>query len=254
MDRGTLFGLIAANGLILFAIGTGIMLYIDITSALIVLGGTAGALCVAFPMEDIQAALKAARKTFYPQRQTPTETVRTLAHLSRLARRDGLLSLERAADSTEDAFLATGLRMMVDGQDAAAIENVMYDNIDKVNERHSRAIEFWDAIATYGPGMGLVGTLIGLVRMLYVMGDDPTSIGHPMAVALLTTLYGAYLANIVGQPFANKLRARSRKELAHKELVASGLLSILAGENPRFMVERLNAALAPSERVKEEAA
>jgi chemotaxis protein MotA len=174
--------------------------------------------------------------------------------LSKKARRDGLLSLEAAAESTDDEFLAGGLRMMVDGQDAASVESVLFDSIEKTADRHARRVRFWESIATYGPGMGLIGTLIGLVKMLDTMGDDPLSIGPSMALALLTTLYGAYIANVIGTPIATKLRVRSEEEIAHKELVASGLLSILSGENPRFMVERLNASLAPQQRLGEEAA
>ena len=124
--------------------------------------------------------------------------------------------------------------------------------VDKLEERHKESIAVWDGVGFYSPAMGMIGTLIGLVRMLQNM-SDPTAIGPAMAVALLTTLYGALIANMIGLPLANKLRVRSQREHALKEVVAQGLLSILAGENPRFMVERLNATLAPADRLQEAA-
>lgn len=254
MDRATAIGFVIANGLIAFAIGSAITIFLDPSSLMIVLGGTMGALLLAFPIGDVKEALKAARLVISPRPRGSTATVDLLARLSKKARRDGLLSLEAAAESTDDTFLAGGLRMMVDGQDAASVESVLFDSIEKTADRHTKRIRFWESIATYGPGMGLIGTLVGLVKMLDTMGDDPLSIGPSMALALLTTLYGAYIANVIGTPIANKLRVRSEEEIAHKELVASGLLSILSGENPRFMVERLNASLAPNHRFGEEAA
>jgi chemotaxis protein MotA len=254
MDRATAIGFFLANGLIAFAIGSAITIYLDVSSLLIVVGGTLGALLLAFPFQDVKEALRAARLVISPRPRGNTATVDLLARLSKKARRDGLLSLEAAAESTDDEFLAGGLRMMVDGQDAASVESVLFDSIEKTADRHARRVRFWESIATYGPGMGLIGTLIGLVKMLDTMGDDPLSIGPSMALALLTTLYGAYIANVIGTPIATKLRVRSEEEIAHKELVASGLLSILSGENPRFMVERLNASLAPQQRLGEEAA
>jgi chemotaxis protein MotA len=132
------------------------------------------------------------------------------------------------------------------------VEEVLYGELDKIEERHGQSIKFWDDLGVYGPAMGLIGTLIGLVQMLQQM-DDPTAIGPAMAVALLTTFYGSIIANMIGIPLANKLKMKSQQEIADKTLVAQGLLSILAGENPRFMVERLNATLAPDQRWEEAA-
>jgi chemotaxis protein MotA len=253
MEKTTGAGLGLANGLILMAMGSGIMAYVDFPSVLIVFGGCSGCMMLAYPMSDIIRSLKAFKVVLFPQSFEPEKTVKLLAELSRRARRDGLLSLEEAADESEDDFLARGLRLMVDGQEQSAIEAVLYDEIGKIDERHRVVIGFWDTLGAYGPGMGLIGTLIGLIQMLGNM-SDPTTIGPAMAVALLTTFYGAYLANILAIPVSNKMKIRSGEEVAHKELIAQGLLSILGGENPRFMVERLNAILPPGQRETEEAA
>jgi chemotaxis protein MotA len=256
MDPSTAVGLVLMNGLILIAIlmgGMGIGPYIDVPSVVIVCGGTFGSILAAFPISAIMAAAKAGKATLMPLKIDPAATVKLLEELSQRARREGLLSLEEAAEAAEDEFLKRGLRMMVDGHEPSAIEGVLFGEIDKLDERHKANIAIYDAVAAYAPGMGLIGTLIGLVQMLQNM-SDPTAIGPAMAVALLTTFYGAILANVFGTPLANKLKLRNGEEVAQKELIAQGLMSILGGENPRFMVERLNATLPPAIRAVKQAA
>ena len=255
MDLATVGGLVACIGLILSAMlmGGSLGMYIDVPSICIVLGGTTAALFIGFPGGQVMTAMKAARAAFFASKDSPDETIKLLSELSNRARREGLLSLESAAEEATDDFLARGLRMVVDGHEAAAIEEVLYGELDKITERHKQSIGVWDGMGAYGPAMGMIGTLIGLVQMLQNM-SDPTAIGPAMAVALLTTFYGSLLANILGIPIANKLKVRSGLEISSKELIAQGLLSILAGENPRFMVERLNASLAPKDRLMDEAA
>lgn len=256
MDPSTALGLVLMNGLIVAAIwlgGVPFGAYIDPPSVLIVCGGTVGAILAAFPVADVKQALLAGRTTLQPTPVDPTAAVALLETLSQRARREGLLSLEEAAENADDEFLQRGLRMMVDGHEPSAIESVLFGEIDKIDERHKGAIAVYDAVAAYAPGMGLIGTLVGLVAMLQNM-SDPTSIGPAMAVALLTTFYGGILANVFGTPLANKLKQRNAEEIAYKELLAQGLMSILGGENPRFMVERLNATLPPAQRKAEEAA
>lgn len=254
MDISTAGGYIACFGLVAAAIllgGAGFGAYVDPPSVLIVVGGTIGAIFIGFPTGDVMNAMKAIKIAFMPMKFQPQETVKTLEQLSQRARREGLLSLEEAAEEADDDFLKRGLQMMVDGHEPSAIESVLFGEIDKIESRHKKSIDIWDGVGGYAPGMGLIGTLVGLVQMLQNM-SDPSSIGPAMAVALLTTFYGALLANIVGIPTANKLKQRSIEEMAHKELIAQGLISILGGENPRFMVERLNATLPPA--LREEAA
>jgi len=255
MDFSTGGGFFVCFGLVLVGIllgGLGLGPFIDYPSIAIVCGGTAGALFIGFPAGEVTTALKAGKIAFKPPVADAPQTVVQLSELSQRARREGLLSLEEAAEGAEDDFLKRGLQMMVDGHEPAAIESVLFGEIDKIEERHKTSIAVWDGLGAYAPGMGLIGTLVGLVQMLQQM-SDPSAIGPAMAVALLTTFYGALLANIIGIPIANKLKQRSAEEIAHKELIAQGLISILGGENPRFMVERLNATLAPDKR-RDEAA
>ena len=254
MDLSTVIGLVAGFGCILASIlyGGSILAFIDPPSIMVVGLGTVCIEFVAFPPKRVKDALSAAKAAFRTLEYDYQETIKMLSELSNRARREGLLSLETAADEAEDEFLARGLRLMADGHEASTIESVMFGELDKTSERHSNSILFWDSIGVFGPAMGLIGTLIGLVQMLGKL-DDPTAIGPAMAVALLTTFYGSVLANVVGIPIAQKLKCRSAQEVAYKELIMAGLLSILAGENPRFMVERLNATLAPEYRLEEAA-
>ena len=254
MDKATIGGMIGVWGLIAVGIllGSSFDIFIDPPSVAIVFGGTFATLFVAFPGGSVIRGLKAVKNAFFTKPPDMQASIQLLSELSARARRDGLLSLEEAGESVEDPFLGRGLRMMADGQDPQAIESVLYEEIGKIDERHKECISIFEGIADFAPAMGLIGTLIGLVQMLQAM-DDPSSIGPAMAVALLTTFYGALLANLIGMPLANKLKTRNAEEIAHKELLASGMLAILSGENPRFMVERLNATLAPADRVEEAA-
>jgi chemotaxis protein MotA len=229
-----------------------LMVFINWPSFLIVGGGTIGAVITSMPPEMLKDGMRSTRVALFNEPVDVKETIQLLAQLSNRARREGLLSLEEAAMTTEDDFLKRGLQMMADGHEAATIETVMYDEVLKIDERHRMATRFWDGLGMYGPAFGMIGTLIGLVKMLKNM-DDPTTIGPAMAVALITTLYGSMLANIIALPMADKLKARSMLELQHKDLIMAGLLSILNGENPRFMVERLNCTLKPEHRLEEAA-
>ncbi|MBN2799926.1 MAG: motility protein A [Deltaproteobacteria bacterium] len=275
MDKATIIGLVLANVLIVLGmVITGDMLwfiprpgagdpvgfnfnaiwsFVDGASVLIVVGGSIGTMLMAYPMSTMLTAVKAGKNIFKEEKYDPEATVKLLSELSGRARREGLLSLEDAANETQDDFLKRGLLLMADGHEASTIESVLFDEMAKIEERHKVSIGVWEFLATIAPAMGMIGTLVGLVLMLQQM-DDPNAIGPAMAVALLTTFYGSFLANVIGIPIASKLKARSAEELANKALITSGMLSILAGENPRFMVERLNAILPPSQRVDGEVA
>ena len=254
MDLATLGGLALTVGLIVAAIlmGSSLIIFVDVPSLAIVVGGTIGVLFVGFPGGAVISAMKAGKAAVMNKAPSTQDAIKLLSELSNRARREGLLSLESAAQETQDDFMKRGLLMVVDGHEASAIEEVLFEELDKIEGRHKLAAAVWEAIGAYGPAMGMIGTLVGLVQMLQQM-DDPNAIGPAMAVALLTTFYGSLLANLVGIPIANKLKQRSAEELAAKGVVAQGLLSILNGENPRFMVDRLNASLAPGDRYEEAA-
>lgn len=251
MDLGTVGGLVTVTFLICAAIllGSSLLLFVDAPSIVVVIFGTAAVMFIMFPAAAVKEATVAVRAAFKDDPIDYEATVKLLEELSNRARREGLLSLEEAAENAEDEFLRRGLRMMADGHEAGTIEGVLFDEIEKIGERHKKSASVWMGVGDMAPAMGMIGTLIGLVQMLQNM-SDPAAIGPAMAVALLTTFYGSILANLIGIPLSNKMLERSGAEVAHKELMAHGLISILNGENPRFMVERLNATLPPSMRLE----
>jgi len=174
--------------------------------------------------------------------------IKKIIDLSNIARKEGLLSLEEAAMDLDEAFLKKGILLIVDGTDPDLVRAIMETELSSVEGRHKDLIGFWETLGLMGPAWGMIGTLVGLVDMLYHM-EDPATLGPAMAVALITTLYGSVLANWICSPVANKLKADDAAEMMQKEVMIEGLLSIQAGENPRVIEEKLKSFLAPAERV-----
>lgn len=249
MDLATIVGLVAAFGLMISAImqGGSLMIFIDIPSMIIVIGGTIGTALVNFPFGDILGALKVVRNAFFHKASSPTDTISKLITYAGKARKEGILSLQSVMNEIDDDFFLKGLQMAVDGQEPEALKDMLEKEIEYVMERHDKGAEIFATFAAISPAMGMIGTLIGLVQMLQNM-SDPSSIGPAMAVALLTTFYGAVIANVVATPIAGKLKIRSASEVLNKTLVTEGMTSILEGENPRLMEQRLHAFVAPAQR------
>jgi len=163
------------------------------------------------------------------------------------ARKEGILGLQNEVEQIDDEFLVKSVQMAVDGQEPDTLRTMLNTEIDYIRQRHSKGANIFVSIGTYAPAMGMVGTLIGLVQMLQNL-NDPTKIGPAMAVALLTTFYGAVIANVVCLPIAGKLRNRSESEILVKTLIIEGMQSILSGENPRIIEQKLHAHISPKLR------
>lgn len=249
MDLSTVIGIIAAFALVILAImtGGGIILFINIPSFIIVVGGTIGATLVHYPFKDVFRAAKVFQKTVFHKEQTAKDTISLLIGFADKARKEGILALESAMEQVDDPFIKKSLQMAVDGQESEDLSELLNREIDYVQERHESGAEIFVAMGTYAPALGMIGTLIGLVQMLQTM-NDPSTIGPAMAVALLTTFYGAIIANIICMPVAGKLRLRSQEEVLHKTLIADGIRCILGGENPRVMEQRLHTFIPPKHR------
>lgn len=249
MDLATIVGLVAAFGLMLSAImqGGSLLIFFDIPSMMIVIGGTTGMSLVHFPFGDILSAFKVARHAFFHKAVSPVDTIGKLITYAGKARKEGILSLQSVMNEIDDDFFLKGLQMAVDGQEPEALKSMLEKEIEYVMERHDKGADIFSTFAAYSPAMGMIGTLIGLVQMLQNM-SDPSSIGPAMAIALLTTFYGAVIANIIASPISGKLKLRSASEVLNKTLVTEGMKSILEGENPRLMEQRLHAFVAPAER------
>jgi chemotaxis protein MotA len=252
MDKATLIGILAAFGLVIgsIAIGGSGGAFINLPSLAIVVGGTIGAGLVAFPLSQFIGSIKVATNAFFEKKRDAQTLVVTIVDFASKARKEGILALESAAKEQEDPFLQKALQLAVDGQSLESIDEILSIEIDKIQQRHQVGAEIFSTLGAYAPALGLIGTLIGLVQMLQSM-EDPSTIGPAMAVALLTTFYGAVLANLVFNPISGKLKNRSREEVMTKELVVTGMLSISAGDNPRIVEQKLMSFLAPRNRASQ---
>ena len=247
MDIATVIGLLVAFGLVGMAIGGGILSFIDVPSILIVIGGTIGVVLVGYPLANVLGMVGIIIKTFMYKVDSASDTIFKLVELAQVVRKEGILALESRVGEVENQFMANGLQMAIDGQEPSDIEDILYMEMDKLTDRHTRGADMLTALGTYAPSMGMIGTLVGLVLMLQNM-SDPSSIGPSMSVALLTTFYGALMANIIFLPMAGKLKARSKEEMLVMEIILTGVQSLVAGENPRVMEQKLLGYLPPKER------
>ncbi len=225
--------------------------YLDFPSAVITFGGSFFAVMASFSMSDYVAGLKSFLLIFKSPSSDVRGMIQKIIDLSNVARKEGLLSLEEAAGDLEDEFMKKGILLIVDGTDPELVRGIMETELISTEDRHKTKISFWDTLGAMGPAWGMIGTLIGLVNMLYEM-DDPSKIGPSMAVALITTLYGSILANWICAPVAAKLKVNDAQEIMIKEIMIEGLLSIQAGENPRVIEEKLKSFLAPGDRITQD--
>lgn len=222
--------------------------YIDVASAIITFGGAFFAVMASTSMKEYVAGLKSFTLVFKAPVLDARSMIQKIIDLSNIARKEGLLSLEEAAGDLDDEFMKKGILLIVDGTDPDLVRGILETELISIESRHKGKISFWDDLGAMGPAWGMIGTLIGLVNMLYEM-DDPSALGPNMAVALITTLYGSLLANWICTPVAGKLKANNSEEIMMKEIMIEGLLSIQAGENPRVIEEKLKSFLAPGDRI-----
>jgi len=243
MDIATLVGLLAAFGLIAFGMvsGGGIASFVDIPSVIMVLGGTIGVTMVNYPLGTVIGAGKVMKHAFFGASMDISETTKKIVEYSGVVRREGILALQEAVKELQDPFLAKGIQLAVDGQEPESIRAILEREIESLAEIFSQ-------MGAYSPAMGLLGTLIGLVSMLKSL-EDPSTIGPAMALALLTTFYGAIFANVIFLPVAGKLKVKSKEEAGAMEVALEGILAITHGDNPRIVEQKLHAHLKPAERV-----
>ncbi len=249
MDLGTVIGLVLVLALLFgaMAMGVGIGAYIDIPSVLIVIGGSMGALLVSFKMEQMKNFVKIFMIAVKPPQENVPELIKKLVEYATQARRDGILALESAANNEENEFLKKGLSMAVDGNEPDTIRDLLEIEMEQTSSRHKGNAAIFGTWSGLAGAMGMIGTLIGLVAMLLNMAD-PSAIGPSMAVALLTTMYGAMIGNIFGGPISNILNIRNDDEILVMQMIVEGIMSIQAGDNPRTLEGKLLSYLPPSNR------
>ncbi len=251
MDLATIIGVVLSFGLVISAImmGSSLFVFVSIPSLLIVVGGTIGATLVHYPLGHILGVAGVVKNCFFTKLPKPSETIGQFLDYANRARKEGILSLEPLLKEIDDDYLRKAMQLTVDGVEPQMIQDIMETEISYLQERHETGADILAAMGMYAPALGMIGTVIGLVQMLQSM-DDPSAIGPAMAVALITTFYGAVLANLVFNPLSGKLKTRSKEEVLLRELALEGILSISRGENPRIIEEKLNGFLPPKMRTQ----
>ena len=249
MDIGTIIGIILGFGFVLVAITMHGSLkdFIDLPGAMVAFGGSTAAVFIMFPAKKVLGIFGVIKNVFLTKLADPKDEMNRLTQLASVARRDGLLALEKQIPDIKDQFLVRGLEMVIDGTPKEKLEEVLTIELGCIQERHKTGKKIFDQLGASLPAFGMVGTLIGLIQMLGKL-DDPSKIGEGMAVAMCTTFYGAFVANMLFLPMAGKLEQRSKEETLLRELMIRGLVGLIEGEGPRAMETKLKAFLTPKHR------
>lgn len=248
MDIATLIGFLGGFGIIIGAIATGgdVMLFVNMPSLLIVVGGTFMVTLMRIPLSDFLRSFAVALKAFMNKKDDPTVLIEDAVRLADVARKNGLLALE--GEEINNEFLKRGVGLCVDGHDPSLVKKMLTEDINQAIQRHEIGQDMWSSVGDMAPAMGMIGTLVGLVQMLSNM-SDPASIGPAMAVALLTTLYGAVIANAFAIPMADKLGSVCSYERLNKSLVLESINGIQEGMNPKVLESLLNSYIAEKKRI-----
>src|SRR5262245_27455007 len=257
MDKASIIGIIIGTvcmGLVFFEASHGhLVMFYSLEGILMVFGGSISVCFMAMPMEKMMQVPGFIKSFMFYKGRSAVDVVQAMAALGEKARRDGILALEPEIEKLQesDPFLASGLRMAVDGVDPEGIEATLRMEVMAMQERHKAGKKFFDLIKLYGPGYGLVGTLVGQVGMFGTLASaDIGAMGHALATAVTATMYGAILANAVAGPIGDKLGIRSSEEILGREMMLQGILSIQAGDNPRVTLDRMMAFIPAASRAK----
>ena len=252
MDIATILGLIVGFGLILASIamgGGGLSPFIDVPSMMIVFGGAAAASFINFPLNKVLGSFSVILKCFLFKLPDQMKVIEDFKEYAAIARKDGLLALEGKISEVKDAFTRRAVEALISGTPVEQVKISLETELSCIEQRHSQGKKIVDACGAAAPAFGMIGTLIGLVQMLRNL-SDPSKIGGGMATALLTTLYGALVANVVCIPLAGKLEARSQQETNLREMIIQGVVALGEGAAPRAMEEQLITFLSPKVRGK----
>ncbi len=258
MDLASLIGygagFLVVSVIGIFASGGSPLEFFDIASVFITVGGTFFASMASNPMSRFMRVGTIFSKAIINPSLKPSEIILTIVSFSEKARKEGLLALEDDLDELDDPFLRKGLQLVVDGTDPELVKNIMYADLDSMESRHNANIKMIDDMGTFAPAFGMIGTLIGLILALKAGIEDREGLVRNIAVALITTYYGAILANLFFIPTSNKLTDRHNDEMLVREIMIAGTLAIQSGDNPRIVKDRLVSYLPPSmrEEVSEE--
>ena len=250
MDIATLLGMVGAAGFIVYSIsrsGQIQMFTDDWFSPVFVLGGTFLGVMIRYSMGHFLSSLKVVAQAFANQKNDPQLLIDEIVNLATVSRKDGLLALEKITIS--EPFLKEGVQMLIDGSGGDVVKQSMSKNMRGILERNAASQKVWRSMGEAAPAFGMIGTVIGLVAMMANM-EDPKAIGSSMALALLTTLWGSALANVIFLPVADKLKYRSSNEQMKLTICIDGVMAIQSGQNPRVIASVLSAYLDPTKRAR----
>lgn len=251
MDIASVVGILMGATLLVLAIaiapGASFTAFIDPTSLMVVVGGCIAAVLICFPLKSFLATGGVLKNVFLNSQPDVPALIEQLVSLAETARRDGLLALESRIEDVPNPFIVLGIQMAVDGTRPEVIEDVMRCEMDSVATRHLNGKKVLDQMGRFAPAFGMIGTLMGLIIMLGQL-DDPDKLGPGMAVALITTLYGAVASNLLFLPCAEKLDFINKRELLAMEIVIRGIMGIQSGENPRVVQQKLTTFVPPKLR------
>ncbi len=256
MDITSILGVIIGAVLIVFVgIGTDKLgNFWDVDSLAIVLGGTIAAVIASYPFKRLSTLLKHTKILFQGKKYNIGELIDTLVEMAQLARQNGLLALEEKANEIDDLFFKQGIMLIVDATEPEEVRNLLESDVDAMLTRHEDCIGIYSMLEAKAPAFGMIGTLVGLVNMLKGMNLEGEGgagdIGPAMAVALITTFYGCIFAHLIFSPIGNKLKVRNDEELLYKSIMIEGILAIQAGDNPKFLREKLVTFVSQKERQK----
>jgi chemotaxis protein MotA len=251
VDIATVAGLILAYAIIGSAIMMGgpFIIFVNLPSIILVIGGTFAVTLMSITLSDFLGSFKVGLKGFFYKLDSPQVLIDESVEMASVARKEGILALE--GREIGNVFLQKGIGLCIDGHAPEIVRNLLTKEINQSIERHTIGANMFTLMAVYAPAMGMIGTLIGLVQMLANM-SDPSSIGPAMAIAILTTLYGAIIANTFAQPLADKLTLIRGYEKRNKDLIFESIKGIQEGTNPRVLKQLLDAYLPESKRVVDE--
>lgn len=254
MDLTSILGLVIGIVLIVF-VGISpknLGMFWDPQSVAIVLGGTLAAVIASYPFGMLKETVKHTKILFQGKRYNLQALIETLEEMAQIARKNGLLALEEKANEVDDPFFKQGIMLIVDATEPEEVRSMMENELDIMSQRHEESLGIYEKAAGYAPAFGMIGTLVGLVIMLRSMDPEKGSsdIGPAMATALITTFYGCVLAHLLFSPIGKKLRIRNDEELLYKQIMIEGILAIQAGDNPKFLKEKLLTYMSQKERSK----
>ena len=262
MDITTIIGIVLGVVLIVFGIvfdlntmelNLGKLInFFDLSSILIVVGGTLAAVIASFPASMLKQIPKHFKVMMEVNKYNPMQYIDLLVEFAQIARKNGLLALEEKANQETDPFLKQSIMLIVDATDPEKVREMLNNDLEYLSERHSNSVNIYEKAAAYAPAFGMIGTLVGLINMLKGMNFEDSggasSLGQDMSVAMITTFYGCILANLIFMPIAKKLSGKNDDEYLCKQIIIEGVLSIQSGENPKFMKEKLLSYLTQAQR------